>query len=517
MKGILKKSLVLKMNNLNDKEYSDLNDKDKIEYKKAWNEWMMANNLLKEIKIPKISKELYSNLKDGYLKGKISYTIFCEWFKLHPENVIENEKGQILNFYDKIDLAKKFIEIQPIYYESKNRYWVWNFKNFFWEVKDETDILNLIYIASGANTINSKEKNEILEGIKQVGRLNKPKDIRSSWVQFRDNFYDVENNDKIKVSHKFFCSNPIDWHVGESEETPKITKLINSWVSEEDREKLWQLIAFSIVPEYFIHSFFFLYSEPGSGKSTFTNLLIKFLGKQNCVSTSIDRINNNVRFETINWHKKLLITLSEVNNVNDLRNSGTINQATGEDNLRAEIKGSGSFDFVNYGKFVYPTNKLLKVSSEDGFGRRVRVIKFTNRFEKEENVLGEIPDWEFNNLAKKCLRIAGELYEKRRFVGDMSISKRMENYQNISKTKVEEFVDTYCSNQNFENKMLFDEFFAKYTKNTKNSESKISVSKQLRKLGYVLKRENWKVFKKNSTMDFEWESGFRISGISWND
>jgi len=108
------------------------------------------------------------------------------------------------------------------------------------------------------------------------------------------------------------------------------------------------------------------------------------LGDKNVASTSINRINSNPRFETYNWNKKLLITMSEVSNVNDLKNSGLINQATGEDLLRAEIKGGGSFDFTNYGKFIYPTNKLLKVDVSDGFGRRARTIKFKQDLKRKK-------------------------------------------------------------------------------------------------------------------------------------
>ncbi len=501
-------------NNLNvDKMLEDVGYEEK---KKKEAEWIMAERLLGELIPQSTSREKFEELKNTYLSGKISWETWKKYWKENPINT-ETQNKKIINFYNKMDLAKKFIERQPIYYESKNTFYVWNFEKYVWEVKDETHILNLIYLASGANTINSKEKNEILESIRQVGRLNKPKNIRSHWVQFGGKLVDIKTMNEIEATPKFFCSNPIGWKIGESEETPKIDKLINSWVGEKDREKLYELIAFSIVPEYFIHSFFFLYSPPGSGKSTFTNMLIKFLGKENCVSTSIDRINNNVRFETINWHRKLLITLSEVSDINDLRNSGLINQATGEDPIVAEKKGGITFDFVNYGKFLYPTNKLLKVSSDDGFGRRVRVIKFTNRFEKEKNVIDSIPDWEFENLAAKSIRIAKELYEKRKFDEDISISERMQKYQDISKTDVEIFLEKECSLDDFENKMLFDEFYAKFLKFSKTKESKIKVSKQLRKLGYIVKLENWKAYKNSNSIspEFEWKSGMRISGISW--
>ena len=477
--------------------------------------WTYTKKVLSELQTNDYSREHWENLKNsGLLNSKVSFEMWSRYWAEYGDN--NNGITLIEKFFDKLDLARRFIKICPIYYESKKRFWVWNFEKFVWEIKDETDILNLIFESSGANTINSRERGEILEALKQVGRKNKPKEIKKTWVQFQDIFYDIESGKTTRASPKYFCSNPMKWKIGESEETPRIDKLIKSWVSEEDVEKLYELIAFSIIPDYFIHSFFFLYSKPGSGKSTFVNLLIDFLGKNNCSSTSIDRINNNVRFETLNWNKKLLITMSEVSNINDLKNSGLINQATGQDTIRAEIKGGDTFDFVNYGKFIYPTNKLLKVSSDDGFGRRVRVIKFTNRFEKEKDVLNAIPEYEFENLAKKSLRIAKELWVKRQFTGDVSISERMKDYQEISKTDIEVFIDKFCNYEDVDNKISFNEFYLKYSKYNKDCESKNMIGRQLRKLGYIVKIENWKVWNDSGT-EFQWESGMKISGISWKE
>jgi len=135
----------------------------------------------------------------------------------------------------------------------------------------------------------------------------------------------------------------------------------------------------------------------------------------------------------------------------------------------------------------------LKVDSDDGFGRRVRIIKFQTRFEKEKDILNSIPEEEFSNLSKKCLRIVKELYKKRRFTGDVSISERMNNYQEESKTILERFIDTFCDTTNFEGKILLDEFFSKYNSHLQiNKETRVNKSvlaKELNKLGWETKRE----------------------------
>jgi len=418
--------------------------------------------------------------------------------KKYVENLkktIKDEKEDSENQQTTIfrQLAKDFYVKQPYFYDGAHLWWLWNKNEFFWEVKDEIDIMNQFDKYFNQESEKSNIKSGIIEALKKYGRKHKPKEIKPTWIQFKKQIYDIENDNSFEATPEYFIANPIPWEVGDSEETPNIDKLFSSWVKEKDIPKLYELFSFPLIPEMFIHSFHFLYSAPGMGKSTYLNLLIKFIGRKNVVSTSINRINSNPRFETYNWNKKLLITLGEVSNINDLKNSGLINQATGGEPIRAEVKGGGGFDFVNYGKFIYPTNKLLKVDSDDGFGRRVRIIKFQTRFEKEKDILNSIPEEEFSNLSKKCLRIVKELYKKRRFTGDVSISERMNNYQEESKTILERFIDTFCDTTNFEGKILLDEFFSKYNSHLQiNKETRVNKSvlaKELNKLGWETKRE----------------------------
>ena len=248
--------------------------------------------------------------------------------------------------------------------------------------------------------------------------------------------------------------------------------------------------------------------------------MVKFVGRDNCVATSINRINQNVRFETKNWFKKLLITMSEVNSVDQLKNSSIINQATGEDPIPAEYKGSNKdFSFVNYGKFIYPTNKLLKVDEGDGFGRRVRKIDFINRFEKERDVIEEIPNSEFENLARKSLRIAKELWKNRQFTGDVNISERMRLYQEASKTELEKFIDQNCDITDSYAYTSFDDFYAKFVKKFKGDgktiPSKIKISKELRDLGWEVKVKGYPNEQKNLTNNEEkgWTTKQSVIGI----
>ena len=99
-------------------------------------------------------------------------------------------------------------------------------------------------------------------------------------------------------------------------------------------------------------------------------------------------------------------------------------------------------------------------------------------------------------LSKKCLRIVKELWKRRQFTGDKSISERIKEYQIISKTSLERFIDEHCDITDSEAYMPFDDFYVDYIiylkKNNKESPSKISISKELRRLGYEIKMKGYK-------------------------
>ncbi|GAH81932.1 unnamed protein product, partial [marine sediment metagenome] len=95
------------------------------------------------------------------------------------KNITKEDKKfehSISVFMDKIHLAEQFISIMPTYYDKSGLWWLWNFPERRWELKDDIKILNRVNNASGANIVGSKERTEIINALKQVGRKNKPQD-----------------------------------------------------------------------------------------------------------------------------------------------------------------------------------------------------------------------------------------------------------------------------------------------------------------------------------------------------
>lgn len=482
------------------------------------------------MKVEKILEEIWKE------KGKGNYFITSEWLgkklKIHPidaEDIlnfgvgcgvfyspIENEfdfkqiippksiqefqdfidkffrnirlKYQIEEFFDKRHLAKQFLQINPIYFDRNKIWWVWDQENFKWKIVDEIDILNILNELCKTNTINSKEKNEILEALKQEARLLEPKEIKESWVQFNNRIYDLETKENFNASPEYFVTNPIKWKLGESEETPEIDKLFVSWVSEENKQILYEIIAFSIVPSYFVHRLFCLIGSGANGKSTYLNLIGKFVGEENITSSSLYLLLQQ-RFEGSKLLKKLICFMGETN-FNLITNTDYLKKLTGKDLIRAEFKGKNCFDFRNYAKLIMATNSLPPTADKtEGFYRRWKIIDFPYKFKKEEDILKRIPEKEFENLAFKSLKIAKRLWEDRVFTNDGDFEERKKIYEEKSNPLSAFLKENYYKNLNEDT--LFSEFYDSFKDYLEERDyrklSAPAVSKQLRNEGFETK------------------------------
>ena len=338
---------------------------------------------------------------------------------------------------------EKFWEQQPFYYDSSKMFWLWNKEDKKWALSDEEDFLNSIQETLGVETIDSKTRTELISGFKQIGRKHEPKLTPKSWIQFKDKIYDLENDKEFKATSEYFIKNPIPWKVGESEETPTIDKLFEEWVGVDYLKALNQLSAYSITPDRFMQRIIALVGGGNNGKGTYMKFLQKFLGKENCVSSEL-KILSESQFETAILYGKLLVTFGEVS-YDDLKNTNIIKQIAGEDDLRYCFKGKTPFSDMNSALGICLTNSLpITPDKTMGFYRKWMIIDFPKQFSGiKQDLIGIIPEKEFENFSLKCIRLLKELYQNPKFEKEGDFQERMNRYEERS-NPVMKFVDKSC-------------------------------------------------------------------------
>jgi len=456
-------------------------------------------NFQKKYKIP-IKCRGCSKFKE-YLKEKKAEKKLIE--EKAKEDRAKELGKKIINFYDKKDLANKFLNIQPLFYEDTKIWWLWDFENYKWTIVDETDILNLISRNSEADTITSKEKNEILEALKQVSRERRPKEIKKTWIQFKDKIIDIETSKEFEASHKYFVTNPIPWELGKEEDTPIIDEIFEEWVGKDYIKTLYEIVSYCLIPDYPIHRIFCFIGSGMNGKSCFLNLLRFFIGKDNCCSTELDTLLQS-RFEVTRLHKKLICQMGETN-FNEMNKTSILKKLSGGDLIGFEYKNKNPFEEINYSKIIIATNNLPTTTDKTiGFYRRWLIIDFPNQFSEKKDILNDIPDEEYENLCFKCCKILKDLLKKREFHNEGSIEDRVQKYEDHS-DPLEKFINEY-TNESIEDFITKSEFHRKLTQwlneNRHRSMSDVVIAKSMKKKGidggkgYIDWYENDKTTKK---------------------
>lgn len=350
-----------------------------------------------------------------------------------PEKPSKEFKEAAKRFKGKLEDAERFYEIQPIYYDEANIWWLWNNGKKCWYIVDEVTICNNLYQSIGYDTVNGKERAEILQALKQVGRMYRPKVLSPTWIQFKEIIVDVTTGKEIKASPEYFSVNPIPWelHRDKFMNTPVMDRIFEEWVGKEYVKTLYEIIAYCLLPDYPLHRLFCFIGSGMNGKSCYLRLIEKFIGNSNCCSTELDSLLSS-RFEVSRLHKKLVCIMGETN-FNELSKTSILKKLTGQDLIGFEYKNKNPFQERNYAKILISTNNLPETTDKtDGFYRRWLIIDFPNQFSEARDILGDIPEEEYQSLALKSVSILYDLLKERRFTGEGDIEARKKSYEDKS-------------------------------------------------------------------------------------
>lgn len=376
-----------------------------------------------------------SNLSEELKKSRYEYA------KKNKEIVTSNNFINAVKVFGTESQVNRFNELQPIFFDKSGLFWLWNKEKLCWEITDEIDLLNIINEYNGSNIIESKARTELINSLKQNGRRNIPLDIKENWIQFENKIFDVKSGESFEASSKYFVTNPIPWKVSNKTDTPVMDKIFEEWVGKNNIKTLYEIIAYCCLADYPINRIFCFIGGGMNGKSCFLTLLRKFIGNYNCCSTELDSLMTS-RFEVTRLHKKLVCQMGETN-FNEMSKTSILKKLTGGDLIGFEYKNKNPFEEKNYAKIIIATNNLPTTTDKTvGFYRRWMIIDFPNQFTEKKDILSEIPEEEYNNLATKCITILKELLEKREFTNEGTVEERTKKYEDHS-DPLEKFIKEY--------------------------------------------------------------------------
>jgi len=434
----------------------------------------------------------------------------------------------ITAYRDYLDLANQFWKIQPYFYNNEKMWWLWNFEEYKWELIDETDIMNEIDTAlKQPYTIGSKVKAEIIEALKRVGRKRMPKEAPLRWIQFKNKAFSLRSNNIHDITPDFFFTNPIPWELGETSETPIMDKLFREWVGDVYVQDLYEIMAYCCYRNYPIQTLLCLYGFGRNGKSSFLNIMDKFLGEDNITSTELDLLvgHGSSRFESFKLYKKLCCMLGETN-FGVLDKSSILKKLVGGDKIGFEMKNKLPFTDFNYAKIIIASNSLP--SSDDtseGFYRRWHIIDFPNEFPEGKDITLTIPNIEYRNLARKVMEILPKLLERGCFSNQGTIMERKRKYQ-MASNPLPYFIKNCCV-RDLNEWILHPDLFSAYCKFLQHFKRRMVSRKEFNNvldMEGLTPRRTTKYLKENPNDPLETTgtvNGYIIEGISlkidWED
>jgi P4 family phage/plasmid primase-like protien len=393
-------------------------------------------------------------------------------------------------------LAVGLLAKQPLYFDQAKIWWIWNAQEARWKTGDETDVFNGVnqYLLNPEETVKQKPRNQLLTALKQQARLKPPLTPPETWVQFQTEVYDIITGQHFPASPEYLMVNPLPWKVGDSELTPRIDELLLSWSYKKDYQDetyaltLYQIMAYSMLNTQPLQTLIALTGAGSNGKGCFTKMLEKFLGEDNCAHTELNKLLSRT-FETSFLYKKLASFMNELNE-DDMKNTALLKSLSGQDKIRFEFKGKGVFSDKSYATVIMSTNSLpLTPDKSSGYYRRWLVVDFPNTFPTGKDILQSIPEWEFENLARKLIRIAGELLNEEKFENNGSIEERMQRYEERA-NPVQKFIDNFYVQdlEGFVLQKVFTDDLNKWlpTQNQRQLSSK-AIGNMLREIGYDIK------------------------------
>src|SRR5258705_44355 len=118
----------------------------------------------------------------------------------------------------------------------------------------------------------------------------------------------------------------------------------------------------------------YIYGQGGTGKSTFTNLLVLLLGPDACVSTTLNQLNS--RFGLAPLYGKILILLNDISLYKG-REPKIIKEIISRDLLQAEQKYENPFFFNPKAFIIFSSNVIWEIKeATTGLSRRLIYLPF---------------------------------------------------------------------------------------------------------------------------------------------
>jgi putative DNA primase/helicase len=211
------------------------------------------------------------------------------------------------------------------------------------------------------------------------------------------------------------------------------------------------------------HKLLLLIGEGSNGKSKFLELIIEFLGPQNCSTIPLQQLCED-KFSLAQLYGKMSNICADLSS-SEIKKLGPLKLLTGDDYIYARNLYSKGFSFKSRAKMLFSANVAPQINEDtDAVYRRMIVIPCNNKFEGsncDPNILAKITTpMELSGLLNWALEGLKRLLKQGFFTNDQTAAKIKANYirqSNSAKAFVEEKLEFVNDRRQYIPK-LYEEF-----------------------------------------------------------
>ena len=234
------------------------------------------------------------------------------------------------------------------------------------------------------------KSHEVSEIIKKVQRItyqdeavlySAPKNL----INCDNGVYNLDTKQLIEHSPDVIFTNIVPHDFDEKKDCPGIKKFINKMnLGDDDVDLIQEWTGFILYRKYFLKKSLILVGEKDTGKTTLIDLIVELVGLNNTSGVSLHKLLND-RFAASSMQHKLLNFYDDLS-FKDIKQTGAFKIATGGGYLSAEEKFGECFNFRNYAKLMFATNKISGVddADDDAYYDRWLIIFCNNVIKKED-------------------------------------------------------------------------------------------------------------------------------------
>ena len=316
--------------------------------------------------------------------------------------------------YGKILVIKpefKICRSNDIMVRGKDFYAIWDEENHIWS-RDELKVVDIIDKAL-REAYDQRSTNE--ERVEVLYMHNNSSGSMSEWhkyvqKQLRDNYHELDSKvtfSNTAIEKEDYITKRLPYPL-EQGNIDAYEELMSTLYSPSERDKLeWAIGAIISGDARQLHKFIVLYGEPGSGKSTFLNIIQKMFDGYYCVfdAKGLTSANNQFGFDT--FKNNPLIAIQHDGDLSRIEDNTKLNSIVSHEEMEVNIKYGGVFT-QKFNAFLFMgTNKPVKITEgKSGILRRLIDVNPTGKKVpvRRYNQLIKQIDFELGAIAYHCLQ-----------------------------------------------------------------------------------------------------------------